>query len=59
MFESVGMSFHPFVMNASFHERYLDLARGQLDERRWSAAWAEGREMTLEEMVAEALAESI
>ncbi len=59
MFESVGMSFHPFVMNPSFHERYLDLARDQLDEWRWTATWAEGWEMTLEEMVAEALAESI
>ncbi len=55
VFESVGMSFHPFVMNPSFHERYLDLARGQLDKARWEARWAEGRAMTPEKAVAYAL----
>jgi hypothetical protein len=37
------------------HDRYLALAREQLDEAVFGAAWAEGRAMTMEQAVAYAL----
>jgi predicted ATPase/transcriptional regulator with XRE-family HTH domain len=55
VFESAGMSFHPYNTSASFHERYLNLARNQLEEQRWSVARAEGRAMSFEQAVAYAL----
>jgi predicted ATPase/DNA-binding XRE family transcriptional regulator len=57
VFESAGMSFHPYNTSASFHEHYLNLARNQLEERRWSAARAEGRAMSFEQAAAYALEE--
>jgi tetratricopeptide (TPR) repeat protein len=38
------------------YERYLAIARSQLDEAAFALAWAEGRTMTLEQAVAYALA---
>ena len=55
VFRSVGMSFHPLHASASSHERHLDLTREKLDPKTFEAARAEGRAMTLEEAVAEAL----
>ena len=55
VFESAGMSFHPYNTSAYFHERYLTLARNQLEEQGWSAAGAEGRAMAFEQAVAYAL----
>ncbi|HSH79264.1 MAG TPA: hypothetical protein VLA19_12125 [Herpetosiphonaceae bacterium] len=40
----------------SEHERHVAIARAQMDEAAWQAAWAEGRAMTLEQAVAYALA---
>lgn len=51
IFASVGMSFHPFNMSASFHERYVDLARGQLGAGAFDAARAAGRQMAYEQAV--------
>jgi hypothetical protein len=42
----------------ALNERDLKDAREQLDAETFDAAWTEGRAMTLEEAVAEALAES-
>ena len=39
------------------YERELAAARAQLDAESWDRAWAEGRAMSLEEAVADALAE--
>jgi hypothetical protein len=39
------------------NDRGAAVARGRLEERRWEEAWAEGRSMTLEEAIAQALAE--
>ena len=39
----------------SVHERHVAIARAQMDEAAWQAAWAEGRAMTLEQAVAYAL----
>jgi predicted ATPase/transcriptional regulator with XRE-family HTH domain len=55
VFRSVGMSFHPLHASASFHERHLDLTRENLNPETFKAARAEGRAMTFEEAVAEAL----
>jgi hypothetical protein len=55
VFESAGMSFHPYNTSASFHEHYHNLARNQLEDRRWSTARAEGRTMSFEQAVAYAL----
>jgi predicted ATPase/DNA-binding XRE family transcriptional regulator len=57
LFESLGMPFHYYNMSASFHERHLDVIREKLDPETFQAARADGRAMTLEEAVAEALAE--
>jgi tetratricopeptide (TPR) repeat protein len=57
VFSSVGMSFRPLHASAPFHDRYLDLARKALGPEAFEAARAEGRTMTLEEAVAEALAQ--
>jgi hypothetical protein len=40
------------------HERRLAALRAALDEPTFDAAWAEGRAMTLEEAVAEAMKET-
>ena len=37
------------------YERYVELARSQLDEATWQAAWNEGRAMTLEQAIEYAL----
>ena len=57
LFESMGMQFHFYNMSASFHERHLDLIREMLDPEAFEKAWAEGRAMTLDEALAEALGE--
>ena len=41
------------------YERYLALARKQLDEEAFNAAWAEGCAMTIEQAIAEAEQESL
>jgi predicted ATPase len=46
-----------FPATQTLYEQDLANARAQLDTETFEAAWAEGRAMTLEEVVAEALAE--
>jgi hypothetical protein len=38
------------------HDRYLAVARRQLDEQTFSSAWAEGQAMTMDQAVGAALA---
>jgi hypothetical protein len=46
-----------YAGHRALYERQVEALREQLDARTLEAAWAEGRAMTLEEAVAEALAE--
>ena len=39
----------------SVQERHVAIARAQMDETAWQAAWAEGRAMPLEQAIAYAL----
>ena len=55
--ETMGVDV-PSLAWRALNERDLAGAREQLDAGTFDAAWAEGRAMTLEEVVAEALAES-
>ena len=43
----------------ALNERDVTLARGRLEEETFGAAWAAGRALTLEEVVAEAVAEAL
>ena len=52
---SMGMSFYPLYASSTFHERHLDLTRENLGPETFEAARTEGRAMTFEEAVAEAL----
>jgi predicted ATPase/DNA-binding CsgD family transcriptional regulator len=49
--EALGVSPPPY--NLANYERAVDTTRAQLGEERFAAAWAEGREMTLEQVLAE------
>jgi len=49
--EALGVSPPPY--NLANYERAVDSTRAQLGEERFAAAWAEGREMTLEQVLAE------
>ena len=52
---SVGMSFHPLHANGSVHEQHVALTRERLGPKAFEEARAEGRAMTLEEAVTEAM----
>jgi hypothetical protein len=43
----------------ALNERDVTLARERLEEETFGAAWAAGRALTLEEVVAEAVAEAL
>src|SRR6266851_3405431 len=49
--EALGVSPPPY--NLANYERAVATTRAQLGEERFAAAWAEGREMTLEQVLAE------
>jgi DNA-binding NarL/FixJ family response regulator len=49
--EALGVSPPPY--NLATYERAVATTRAQLGEERFAAAWAEGREMTLEQVLAE------
>ncbi|TME05251.1 MAG: tetratricopeptide repeat protein [Chloroflexi bacterium] len=49
--EDLGVS--PPSYNLANYERAVDTTRAQLGEERFAAAWAEGRKMTLEQVLAE------
>jgi predicted ATPase/DNA-binding CsgD family transcriptional regulator len=49
--EALGVSPPPY--NLANYERAVNTTRAQLGEERFAAAWAEGREMTLEQVLAE------
>jgi tetratricopeptide (TPR) repeat protein len=53
LFESTGGGLA--AADQAEYDRYLTLAREQLDESAFGAAWAEGRAMTMEQAVAYAL----
>ena len=46
------------LYHRSDYERDVGIARAQLDDATWQAAWAEGRAMTLEQAIAYALEET-
>jgi tetratricopeptide (TPR) repeat protein len=52
---AVGIPLPPVARPA--YERDLAAAQGQVDAATWAAAWAEGRAMTLEQVIADALHE--
>lgn len=56
--EVIGLPLSPYDLSNYDYETYLDMARSQLDEAEWEAAWSEGRAMTLEQAVEYALGES-
>jgi predicted ATPase/class 3 adenylate cyclase len=55
--EQSSDSFHPSqpLKDRIHYDRTIAAIRAQLDEATFAAAWAEGRQMTLEEAIAEAL----
>ena len=55
LFEAVGGQHEPG--EAAMREPYLRVARSQLDEATWEGAWAEGRAMSFDEAVSNAMAE--
>jgi ATP/maltotriose-dependent transcriptional regulator MalT len=55
--EVTGVSMHTLGTHRALYERQVAALRERLDAETFGAAWAEGRKMTLEEAVAEALAE--
>jgi hypothetical protein len=52
LYDTIGLSWPE--ARADF-ERYMAAARAQLDEATFAAAWAEGRALSLEQAVTEAL----
>jgi tetratricopeptide (TPR) repeat protein len=56
MSEAYGIIVSPIVRFSTKYEDRLTIARSQLDEEAFAAAWAEGRAKTLEQAVAYALA---
>jgi predicted ATPase/DNA-binding XRE family transcriptional regulator len=55
LLESTEIVAYAHAPDRSLYQRQVANARERLDAAAWEAAWAEGRMMTLEEMVAEAL----
>jgi predicted ATPase/DNA-binding CsgD family transcriptional regulator len=55
LFEAVGGQHEPG--EAAMREPYLAMARSQLDEIAWQAAWEEGRAMSMEQAIGYALSE--
>ena len=55
LLEAMGATMYP--AEKMDYERILDSVRAQLDDARFQNAWAEGRKMTLEQAVANALGE--
>jgi predicted ATPase/class 3 adenylate cyclase len=51
--EQLGTRIFPYEHDE--YERYVELAKSQLDEPSWKAAWSEGRDMTLEQSIEYAL----
>ena len=46
------------VLDIPDYERWVTVARTQLDDATFAAAWAEGQKLTLDEAIAEAFGES-
>jgi non-specific serine/threonine protein kinase len=55
--EDYGVHLTPMAISVTDYEGRLSTARSQLDEKIWSAAWAEGKAMRLERTVEYALSE--
>ena len=47
--EQLGSQVFPYEHDE--YERYVELARSQVDDASWKAAWNEGRGMTLEQSI--------
>jgi non-specific serine/threonine protein kinase len=52
---TIGLSLAAWPEVRADHDRYVAAARAQLDDATFAAAWAEGRVMSLDEVVAEVL----
>jgi predicted ATPase/class 3 adenylate cyclase/DNA-binding CsgD family transcriptional regulator len=55
LLDSMGLSVAIWPEVRADYERYVAAARAQLDEATFTAAWAEGRTLTLEQAIASAL----
>jgi len=55
LLDAIGLSLAAWPEVHADYERYVAAARAQLDEATFAAAWAEGRAMSLDQVVAEAL----
>ena len=55
LLESIGLSVAVRPELRADYDRYVAVARAQLNESAFAAAWAEGRAMSLDQAVAEAL----
>jgi non-specific serine/threonine protein kinase len=55
--EDYGVYLTPMALSFTDYEGRLSIARSQLDEEAWSAAWAEGKAMPLERAVEYAFSE--
>jgi predicted ATPase len=52
-----SMTTRAVLNRTAWHDQYLQIARGQIDEATWGRAWQEGQAMSLEEAVDYALEE--
>ncbi len=57
MEEAYDVHLSPMALSLINYEGRLSMARSQLDEEAWSAAWAQGKAMPLERVVGYALSE--
>jgi predicted ATPase/class 3 adenylate cyclase/DNA-binding XRE family transcriptional regulator len=55
LLDTVGLSVMAWPAVPANYDRYVAAARAQLDEATFGAAWAKGRAMTLDQVVADAL----
>jgi len=55
LLDSIGLSVAVWPDVRADYERYVAAARAQLDEATFAAAWAEGRALSLDQIVAEVL----
>src|SRR5262249_32947587 len=55
LLDAIGLSVSVWPETRADYDRYVAAAHAQLDETTFAAAWAEGRAMSLEQVVADAL----
>jgi hypothetical protein len=59
MQKDYGVHLMPMALSFTDYEGRLKLARSQLDEEAWSAAWAEGKALAMERAIEYALSEEV